>query len=392
MVAALGGDGGGRGSGGAAAARRVRRRAGACGARRASRSFILPTELFSVATMSARNSALSAWRSALRATSDNWLTRFLTSWRMKAKRRLNSSNRWAFDSACLAVGFGERAGRLAPGGAQQVEIFPVERRGGNRARRAAPGRPAGRGGSAECRPRHGRRRASSRAVAMARSCASPEPWRCASSSRIAAFAFDRQPEAAAVVGIGARRRSRPASSMPRPARSRRASSATSSSPPGASTMSAKALTTPLAERRRVGPDAADGVGEAQPFGAIIVAVLEQMLGELDLGPAARARPTAAAPSPPRSCAASTATAAARDQSQPVPRSAVARIVITAKYPQMASSDKDWKVAARDRRMRQPSSLLRAEREQGRGQARPPRRASRTGRAPTPGRDRRACRG
>ena len=72
---------------------------GAWGDRRASKSFILPTELFSVAIMSARNSALSAWRSALRESSDNWLTRFLMSCRMKAKRRLNSSKRRALDSA-----------------------------------------------------------------------------------------------------------------------------------------------------------------------------------------------------------------------------------------------------------------------------------------------------
>ncbi len=50
--------------------------------------------------MSARYSGLSAWRSAFRATSDNWLTRFFTSWRMKAKRRLNSSKRWAWARAC----------------------------------------------------------------------------------------------------------------------------------------------------------------------------------------------------------------------------------------------------------------------------------------------------
>ena len=45
----------------------------------------------------------------------------------------------------------------------------------------------------------------------------------------------------------------------------------------------------LAERRRVGPGAAERRGEAQPFGAIIVAMLEQMLGQLDLEPGARAR-------------------------------------------------------------------------------------------------------
>ena len=56
----------------------------------------------------------------------------------------------------------------------------------------------------------------------------------------------------------------------------------------------------LAERRRRRPRAADGVGEAQPFGAIIVAMLEQMLGELDLGPAARAGRRERVPSPRRS--------------------------------------------------------------------------------------------
>src|SRR3546814_718458 len=45
---------------------------------------------------------VSAWRSALRATRLNWLTRFLMSWRMKAMRRLNSSNRRASASAPCA--------------------------------------------------------------------------------------------------------------------------------------------------------------------------------------------------------------------------------------------------------------------------------------------------
>ena len=99
MVAALARRSPRSGSAAAAAARAAGPRAGECGASRASRSFILPTELCRVATMSARNSGLSAWRSALRASSDSWLTRFLMSCRMKAKRRLNSSNRWALASA-----------------------------------------------------------------------------------------------------------------------------------------------------------------------------------------------------------------------------------------------------------------------------------------------------
>ena len=44
---------------------------------------------------------------------------------------------------------------------------------------------------------------------------------------------------------------------------------------------------PLGQRRRFGPGEAQGFGKAQPFRPIIIAVLEQMLGELELDPAAR---------------------------------------------------------------------------------------------------------
>ena len=70
-------------------------------------------------------------------------------------------------------------------------------------------------------------------------------------------------------------------------RAPRPPSLTSSSPPGASTTSAKALTIRSPSGGASGPGAAQRFGEAQPFGAIIVAMLEQMLGELDLEPAAR---------------------------------------------------------------------------------------------------------
>ncbi len=80
-----------------------------------------------VATMSARNSGLSAWRSALRAVRVSWLTRFLMSCRMKAKRRLNSSKRCASDERLLRARLGKVARHLAAGDAQQVEILPVER-------------------------------------------------------------------------------------------------------------------------------------------------------------------------------------------------------------------------------------------------------------------------
>src|SRR5207245_7223618 len=51
----------------------------------------------------------------------------------------------------------------------------------------------------------------------------------------------------------------------------------------------KSLDDPLAERRCIGPCAPEGLGEAQPFRAVVVTVLEEMLGNLELQPSARAR-------------------------------------------------------------------------------------------------------
>ena len=143
----------------------------------------------------------------------------------------------------LAVRLGERARRLAAGGAQQVEILPVERRGGSRARRAARGRPAGRGGSAACRPstavsssihcgtgsaRSSRRRPSRGAARRTRGSGR---WLSIAVQKSASRLERRRAAGCA-----------PASSTPPRWRSRRRHRSTSSSPPGASTMSANALT------------------------------------------------------------------------------------------------------------------------------------------------------
>ena len=150
----------------------------------------------SVATMSARNSGLSAWRSALRASSDNWLTRFLMSCRMKAKRRLNSSNRWALRQRLLAMRFGQAARRLPAGGAQQVEIFPVERAAIIRAPPAGRGRSAGRRGSAGRRPRRVRRRQAMPGIGRCRSAIGVAQRREARrSSRIRGSRFELAPSA-----------------------------------------------------------------------------------------------------------------------------------------------------------------------------------------------------
>ena len=218
---------------------------------------------------------------------------------MKAKRRLNSSNRWAFDERFLAVRFGKRARRLAPGGAQEVEILPVERA-------AIFGR--------------GEQDQAEQAVVVDQRDADPgtgvreHPF-----GTVRAAVLWVRPAVAERVELD----DPPARVRPPPRNRRLASSSVGGGfPPGQFHAAAVAIAPAasvdqqqpagrvddvgegldhaLAERRGVGPDAADRVGEAQPFGAIIVAMLEQMLGELDLGPAARARRWAAGPSRRRS--------------------------------------------------------------------------------------------
>ena len=85
----------------------------------------MPTELLSVATMSARNSGLSAWRSALRATSDNWLTRFFDIVQDEGEAAVEFLEPLGVRQCFLTERFGERTRGLAAGRAQQVEIFPV---------------------------------------------------------------------------------------------------------------------------------------------------------------------------------------------------------------------------------------------------------------------------
>ena len=200
--------------------------------------------------MSARNSGLSAWRSALRDSSDSWLTRFLTSCRMKAKRRLNSSNRCALASASWLVRLGQRARGLAAGGAQQVEILPVERRGGIRARRARRCRPAARGGSAECRPTRRLSSSSHWGTGKRRSCALAQALRSASNSRtrpLLSSSVQKSASCVERVGAGCRRASstRPRSRRPPPP------SRHQQQPAGRVDDVGEGLDDALAERRRV---------------------------------------------------------------------------------------------------------------------------------------------
>ena len=230
-------------------------RAEECGASRASRSFILPTELCSVATMSARNSGLSACRSALRGEQRQLADQILDVVQDEGEAAVEFLEPLGVGERLLALRLGERARRLAAGGAKQVEILPVERPaifGRGEQRR---GRSAARGGSAECRSTPRRRRASMRGTGKALVARrSPSRRAAPSNSRIRPLlstAFQNRAHLRARRGGGladgqfhepaiVERRARP--------------SLTSSRPPGASTMSAKALTIRSAERRaRRGP-------------------------------------------------------------------------------------------------------------------------------------------
>ena len=144
----------------------------------------------------------------------------------------------------LAMRFGERARRLAAGGAQQVEILPVERAAiVGRGEQDEADQPVD-DGSAGRRPRRARRSSSHcghRQLAVAR--ARPSRWRSASNSRIRAVAprprARRRDGLGQVVGRGPAPGQFHVAAVAIGARRRR----TSSRPPGASTMSAKALTT-----------------------------------------------------------------------------------------------------------------------------------------------------
>ena len=231
-------------------------RASPLGAMRASRSFILPTELLSVATMSARNSGLSAWRSALRATRLNWLTRFLMSWRMKAKRRLKSSNRWALTSACWPCASASVDAACRPAVRSRSIILPVERATDNRARRARRARPAVPGGSAGCRPRRRARRARRRGWRAAASRAPSQPPRRASKSTIRPSCGDRAPEGGGALAAGAGAGLRAARPVPVGGGLERAALvARQQHAAGRVEHVGERLDDALAERRRVGPPA-----------------------------------------------------------------------------------------------------------------------------------------
>ncbi len=184
----------------------------------------------------------------------------------------------------LAVRLGQRAGRLAPGRAQQVEILPVERAAVfGRGEQHQPDQPVvvdqrdsgPHDGLVEHPLRDRDRPVFGRAVAVAQRVELDDP----------AAAFDPVPEAGVAFDVAARRIAR----RPVPRRrggDRPARIGHEQQPARRVGDVGERLDDAVAERRRVLARAAEGVGEAQPFGAIVVAMLEQMLGELDLEPAA----------------------------------------------------------------------------------------------------------
>ena len=102
------------------------RRARAARGGRAGRSSWSPT-ICRVATMSARNSGLSAWRSALRASSDNLADQILDVVEDEGEAAVEFLEPLRGGERFLAARVGELARRLPAGGLQKVEILPVER-------------------------------------------------------------------------------------------------------------------------------------------------------------------------------------------------------------------------------------------------------------------------
>ena len=264
---------------------RWRRRAATGG--RADRSSCRPIPS---AWRSCRSGIRDCRRAARRcATSkDNWLTRFLMSCRMKAKRRLNSSNRCALDKASWPCASASELAAWRPAARKQVEILPVERTAViGRGEQDDPDQPVV-VDQRDPGPQARGLRASSRAPGALLSAASAQPWRKPSNSMIRPlFSIAVQKFVSSLDLARGRDRSGPVPRRRDPDR-----------PAGVADQQQAArrvddigegLDDPIAERRRVGADAAERIGKAKPFGAIVVAVLEQMLGELDLEPAARPR-------------------------------------------------------------------------------------------------------
>ena len=214
--------------------------------------------------MSARNSGLSACRSALRATQRQLADQVLDVVHDEGEAAVELVE---------ALGVGERLLARAP---RRASWRPGCRRcgtgrnppsragGGFRARRARRGRPAGRHGSSGT-PAQAVRSASSQAAPAAPCRAPPASRRGAPRNRGLGRSLRAAARTRALVELRRPGGAAAPSSTAPPAPSRRLPSLTSSSPPGRSTISASALTMRSSSGARVGPGAADRVGEAQPF-------------------------------------------------------------------------------------------------------------------------------
>ena len=199
------------------------------------------TELCSVAIMSARNSGLSACRSALRATRRQLADQILDVVHDEGEAAVELVEALRVGERLLAARLGEIARHLAAGDRGTGRNPPSRAARAPAGARARRGRPAGRSGAAARRPRRVDRRSAMPARRALASRASSAPPRSASRSTMCAVASRKRDERAV-----ARRCRRGTSCAPvasaRRARAGRARRARSSRPPGASVMSASALT------------------------------------------------------------------------------------------------------------------------------------------------------
>ncbi len=212
------------------------------GESRASRSFIFVTELCRVAIMSARNSGLSACRSALRVDQAELADQILDVVHDEGEAAVELVEALRVGERLLAARLGEIAGGLDAGGAEQVEILPVQRAAGTAgcSRMTRPtSRPSWISGTPAQALVQRRRASAGTATRLSPVDQLPvaHPRRNRRHSRSArrkrSSASAPSPAAAAVVRVQFQR---PAGA------SRRCSSASSSRPPGAPPMSASALT------------------------------------------------------------------------------------------------------------------------------------------------------
>ena len=99
----------------------------ACGARRASRSFILPTETFQGRDHVGAELGIVGVPLGIARDQRQLADEILDVVEDEGEAAVEFLEPLGVRQRLLAMRFGERAGRLAPGGAQQVEILPVER-------------------------------------------------------------------------------------------------------------------------------------------------------------------------------------------------------------------------------------------------------------------------